>query len=344
MNPSSYQHKLLAIFCTLVFYLTGACSDSGQQFKNSTSEDTTCDTNHIEGETCTKQAPSIIASGRSHTCARLGNTNLKCWGRNDSHQLGLGNGKTKFFYSTPQEVTSLDTNVEIIVTGEDHTCTILVDKSVKCWGANGSGQLGLGRFRTFPNHNKLSVNLGSNATAIALAAGSKHTCAILHDGSVKCWGNNAYGQLGIGNSGLATSKNTPQLVNLGSNATAIALAAGSAHTCAILNDKSLKCWGRNSKGQLGLGHASLKTTPHPVNLGSNIKVIGIATGSLHTCAILSNKSNKSVKCWGQNHFGQLGIGKVNDYEPEPQPVNLGSNVVTPTAIATRRILYLYPIK
>jgi alpha-tubulin suppressor-like RCC1 family protein len=86
-------------------------------------------------------------------------------------------------------------------------------------------------------------------TAVAISAGRASTCAILDDGSVSCWGSNYYGQ---GGDGTSISKNTPtQTVPLGQ--VAVAISVGWRHTCALLDDDSVRCWGVNSEGQLGDG-------------------------------------------------------------------------------------------
>ena len=112
----------------------------------------------------------------------------------------------------------------------------------------------------------LSLNLlnepghqeGSIFTDTTFAAGEYHTCAILDDGSLNCWGRDNYGQLGDG--GTNTDKNTPVSVSLGTGRTAVAVSAGYAHTCAILDDGSLKCWGWDSYGQLGDGGTNTDKT------------------------------------------------------------------------------------
>jgi len=149
-----------------------------------------------------------------------------------------------------------------IATGTYHTCAILDDKSVKCWGDNGYGQLGLGDRIARGGapgqmgENLTAVDLGTGRSATAIAAGQSHTCAILDDASVKCWGDNYYGKLGLGDTNRRGDEsgemgdNLPA-VDLGTGRSATAIAVGSQHTCAILDDKSVKCWGSGS--QLGLG-------------------------------------------------------------------------------------------
>ena len=199
--------------------------------------------------------------------------------------------------------------VKAIVAGGDHTCALLSDKSLKCWGLNSFGQLGLGHKK---NHNTPQrVKFGSNVTVKAVTAGANHTCAILNDNTVKCWGEGAGIQHG---SGSDTNPSTPQPVSLGDNAIPKVITAGGFHTCVILNDSSVRCWGSNHFGQLGLGHKIHQTIPQPVNLGPNVTAKSLAGGAIHTCALLSDGR---VKCWGS---------KEDKHSTTPQPVNLGTNV------------------
>ena len=240
----------------------------------------TCTTGYIPaGRFCITQP---IALGEKHTCAILNDGSLKCWGYNHKGQLGLGN-KTQ--YDSPEVVNlGVGNTAKAIAAGNNHTCAILNDDNLKCWGKNNEGQLGLGDSgrgteRTVPE----AVSLGTGKTAKALAAGELHICAILNDNSVKCWGENTYGKLGLGPS--TDIYNTPQAVNLGNNTTAKAIAAGEKHTCAILNDNSVKCWGYNGQGQLGLGNKIAFRSPQAVSLGVGKTAKALAAGSYHTCAI-----------------------------------------------------------
>jgi hypothetical protein len=142
--------------------------------------------------------------------------------------------------------------------GADHTCAILDDGSVRCWGYNSNGQLGDGT-NTDRNTPTALSSWPSGRTAVAITAGSYHTCAILDDGSVRCWGSNSDGQLG---DGTTTDRNTPTtLSGWPSGRTAVAISAGYYHTCAILDDGSVRCWGYNSDGQLGDGTTTSRNTP-----------------------------------------------------------------------------------
>ena len=128
------------------------------------------------------------------------------------------------------------------------------DDSVKCWGGNYNGQLGLGDTNSRGDEsnemgdNLPAVNLGTGRTAKAIATGELHTCALLDDDSVKCWGGNHRGQLGLGDTNSRGDESNEMgdnlpAVNLGTGRTAKAIATGGYHTCALLDNDSVKCWG-----------------------------------------------------------------------------------------------------
>ena len=199
--------------------------------------------------------------------------------------------------------------------GLNHYCGIFSDGNLKCWGQNYYGQLGIGS--TTSHNTSQNVSLGTGRTAVAVSAGTSYTCAILDDGSLKCWGQNSYGQLGIGST---TNYDTPQNVSLGTGRTAVSVDAGDSHTCAILDDGSLKCWGQNSNGQLGIGSTTNHDTPQNVSLDTGRTAVSVSAGHYHTCAILDDGS---LKCWGYNIFGQLGIGSTTGHN-STQNVSLGT--------------------
>jgi alpha-tubulin suppressor-like RCC1 family protein len=153
----------------------------------------------------------------------------------------------------------------------------------------------------------VALGLSSTASAREIAAGQTHTCAITNAGGVKCWGANNYGQLGDG-----TTKNRLIAGDVsGLTSGVLALAAGRFHTCALTTAGGLKCWGRNTEGELGDGTITNRFTPVDVS-GLATGVTQITAGSFHSCARIGG----AAKCWGQNVYGQLGNGtRVNSSTP-----------------------------
>lgn len=292
-----------------------------------------------------------LSAGGAHTCALL-NSGVKCFGRNS---LGAPTGQ--YSYDRGLEATDMGDawptvnlgtgrTVKALATGGYHACAILDNDSVKCWGANTSGNLGLGD----TNHRSAgaaelgnalgSVSLGTGRTAKAITAGGGFSCAVLDDGSVKCWGSNTYGALGLGDvshRGDAAGEmgNSLPAVNLGTGRTATAIAAGVGHACAILDDGTLKCWGLNNFGQLGLGDTASRGDAAGemgdslpcVNLGTGHFARALALGNYQTCALLEDSS---VKCWGYAGYGAIGSGDTNsrgdaagEMGDNLQPVDLG---------------------
>jgi alpha-tubulin suppressor-like RCC1 family protein len=255
-----------------------------------------------------RKAVALVA-GHQHTCARLDDGQLRCWGRGvldgqDGNQLiPLGAGRT----------------VAAIGAGDLHTCAALDDGTLRCWGTNEEGELGLGdtTARSRPGE---AVDLGPGRSAVEIAAGFDFTCARLDDGEVKCWGLNRSGQLGLGDTTARLRPTAP--VALGDGRRAVQISAGFAFACARLDDGAVKCWGDNASGQLGLGDSEGRTSPATaVDLGSGLKAVEIAAGLIHVCAHLDSGV---VKCWGDNDGRQLG-------NPDPlprggRPDELGDNL------------------
>jgi len=197
-------------------------------------------------------------------------------------------------------------NATDIYVGTNDSCFI-DNGHAKCWGGNGDGQLGYGPNASALGADMPSIDLGTGRTVRELAVGNQHTCALLDNYGVKCWGYNLYGQLGYGNTTTVTTMgDSLAYVNLGGNVAHIA--AGNNHTCAIMSTGDVKCWGHNSRGQLGVGNSiNIGDYPNPVftsaSFGSGKTAIQIALGSDFSCAILNDHT---VKCWGANINNQLG--------------------------------------
>jgi uncharacterized repeat protein (TIGR01451 family) len=266
--------------------------------------------------------PGSLAGGYGFSCALTSSGGVKCWGRNSFGALGNGTYAHSF---APTWVQGIH-HATALAGGIRHVCALLATGAVTCWGNGGSGQLGGGP-GIFVSNTPVSVT--GIADAVAITAGDDHSCALLAGGTVKCWGSNAYYQLGNGNQ---TNSNVP--VDVAGIGNGIALAAGAAHTCAVLADNTVTCWGRNSNGQLGSGNNTISTTPIPVPALAG--VVDIASGSGHSCARLAIGT---LQCWGDNYFGQLGNGANGSLSaPVPASGISDASAVIAGGVATCAVL------
>ena len=286
----------------------------------------------------TGRTAKAVSTGYSHTCAILDNDKVKCWGDSDDGQLGLGDIDDRG--DDPNEMgdnllyvdLGMGRTAKAISTGGGHTCAILDNDKIKCWGHNGDRV----RFNEMVSRGSAGVDLGTGRTAKAVSTGGDHTCAILDNDKVKCWGLNRSGQLGLGDTdyrGDDTGEMGDNLpyVDLGTGRTAKAISTGSRHTCAILDNDKVKCWGLNRSGQLGLGDTDYRgddtgemgdNLPY-VDLGTGRTAKAVSTGGWgHTCAILDNDK---VKCWGLNGGGELGLGDTDGRGDDPN--EMGDNLL-----------------
>jgi alpha-tubulin suppressor-like RCC1 family protein len=201
---------------------------------------------------------TAIAVGYLHGCALTSEGAVKCWGYNRYGQLGDG---TRINRRTPVDVSGLSSGVTAITAGGGHSCALTNAGGVKCWGSNYFGELGDGTTTRHPTPVDVS-GLSSGVTAIA-AGGEAHGCALTSAGGVKCWGYNGYGQLGD----LTTiDRDTPVDVSGLAAGVETITAGGYGHACALTSAGEVKCWGRNSSGQLGDGTTTERNMPVVVTL------------------------------------------------------------------------------
>ena len=213
---------------------------------------------------------SQVALGNYHTCALQDNNELYCWGWNRYHQVGMPVDDNEICPDSasdsaptpcvlePRLIEGLGGDAILdIDTGGSHTCVIVATGKVFCWGNNQSGAVGDGVAQGFVWYGEPTETVDLGQPAVKLALGSSHTMVILEDGSLMGWGSNNSGQLGDG-----TNERQPSPVPVtGLPLPALQLSVGSTHTCAVLNDHSVWCWGKNSHGQLGDGTAEDSLVP-----------------------------------------------------------------------------------
>lgn len=283
-----------------------------------------------------------VSAGGQFSCALLAPVaggNVACWGDQSEGQLGngvsTGSTPTPHYVCTTAPCDATPANrlsgVVGIATGIGHACALTSSGAVYCWGRNTDGQMGDGTI--VPKDIATPVcQTGSGAGcsggaafvgAVGIAAGNSHTCALMLNGEVQCWGQAASGQIGDGTTGVSGRQENPQLVCASGSAgtcvalgSVISLALGGLHSCALLNDNTIKCWGSDAAQQLGEGPTSTADQLNPVTVcatgeaGSCVAQGGVdalAAGTDYSCAHLNNSE---LRCWGNNTNGKLGDGAV----------------------------------
>jgi len=200
-----------------------------------------------------------ISLGYQFACVLLDNGLVSCWGEGNYGQMGNGNNIANNPTPTPTNSFGANRTVVAIASGYDHTCVILDNGSVSCWGQNSYGALGRGTVGGYSSNPALTNSLGPNRTAVYISAGYQSTCVVLDNGEAKCWGYNPYGQLGDGTN-LDQSSPTTVLISLELNVSSI-VSQGS-HTCAVFENGHATCWGQGSTyGLFGDGTYSNRILP-----------------------------------------------------------------------------------
>jgi alpha-tubulin suppressor-like RCC1 family protein len=265
-----------------------------------------------------------VATGLRHTCAIVVGGTVRCWGTGQYGKLGYGD-QLDLPVSNGMDVPGIAGAAQLSL-GDDSTCVLLDDGTVRCWGSNDFGQAGLGHTDDIgdepgempPPETKVS---DPGDPVVRLGSGLWHRCAVLASGKVRCWGYNTLKQLGSfgGHVGDDPGEMPPADVDLG--APAVDVVAGFHHSCALMQDKQVKCWG--TRFSTGYGpdldiNTPGQFPPADVALGGDVVGLSGHAGEF-TCALLADAS---VRCWGDNWYGQMGQGNQTHYYTPAPPVPL----------------------
>jgi alpha-tubulin suppressor-like RCC1 family protein len=257
-----------------------------------------------------------LAHGRDHACARMADGSVRCWGGaghselgNRAHGAARSEQPIAVDLAMPPPAAAAEAEVLQVEAAGSSTCALMADHGVRCWGDGTLGQLGVPAATLhvagepdYVTHRAHPEAVPGVKGATQLALGGYTGCALLDDGRVSCWGNNRDGELGDRKS---TDPRAAAIVPGLDHVHAIAISPSSTqvHVCAVLADASVRCWGGNGHGELGVDHASADGAP--VAVPGLTGVAQIAAGDGATCAV---KTDGSVWCFGDNTHGLLGDG------------------------------------
>jgi alpha-tubulin suppressor-like RCC1 family protein len=247
-----------------------------------------------------------LAAGLSHTCARLSNGSVSCWGDNSSGQYGDGT-RTRTFIPEPAP-SKVDPTVVALAAGTFHTCAILGNGTVSCWGLDDYGQLGDGQSGAFLWNPSSGPPVPGVANALEITAGIDFTCALVAGGTIRCWGANRSGQHG----NLSTAPSgTDSVSGIAGTFLAVGVTAGNGLTCALRGTGTPACRGAGTQGQLG--NSSNATSANPVAVTGIDNALAVSAGNgAHNCAL---DARGIAQCWGSNRNGQLGNGTTVNGNP-----------------------------
>jgi cysteine-rich repeat protein len=294
----------------------------------------TCDDGNVANNdgcsaSCLSQSILQIAAGDSHTCALLQGGVVRCWGSGGSGKLGNGSSADVGDNEHPYQAAAVDLGgtAVSVTTGTHHTCALLEGGFVRCWGAGDAGRLGYGN----------EFNIGAAVTpamvgdvpvgglVAQISAGGYHTCAVMVGGAVRCWGAGMGGRLGYGNTNDIGDNELPSAagdVNVGGPVSKVAV--GGVHTCALLQNGAVRCWGQNSPlgypGPTGwVGDDETPASKGDIDVGGPVADIDV--GDFHTCVVMVGSG--AVKCWGNGLSGKLGYGILQTIGDDETPASVG---------------------
>lgn len=280
----------------------------------------------------------VQLAAHGHACVRTREGRVKCWGDNTSGQLGLGDedhrgdemgemGGSLPFVDLGDDRAAID-----IAVGDQISCALLDDNSVKCWGSHNFGALGLGASGSDRGDDVDEMGDALPAVDVGpgeltdIMLGDRSPCVQFDDGRVKCWGANTRGELGLGDTDARGDDNGEMgtalpTLDVGTGRSVALLSQGPQLHCALLDDDSLKCWGRGRRGALGSGNTE-DLGDEPDEIGEDLptlpwrgqEIVALASASESTCAVLACGD---VRCWGGNTSGELGLGDQRNRGDDP---------------------------
>ncbi len=291
-----------------VLLLDGTVQCVGQNTAGQLGNGTTSDSNAFV--TVANVTAKALAVGDRHSCAITApNGTVMCWGDNSQLQLG-GSTAPDTISTTPIPVVGLPAIPAVQITaGKEHTCALMSNGDAYCWGYSNHAQLGSNIVdANTAGYPPLLVPL-LNITQID--AGTSTTCAVNNTNEAYCWGSNSKGEAGVGST--TANITAPTLVN--GSLSVRSISTGWDHTCAVLMNDQVWCWGDNAAGEVGNTVGGIITNPVQVMTITNADIV--STGVSHSCAALQDMS---IRCWGENSFGQLGNGTTTSNAVPVTPV------------------------
>jgi len=256
-----------------------------------------------------------LDSNGGHACAVIADGQVRCWGINRLGQLGDGTTVDRL---VPVVVAGPFGEATDVSVGGEHTCALLRSGDLRCWGSNARGQLGMpGAGGSASPVNVVAAGSG----IVSVATGAYHTCVVKNSGAVLCWGANSYGQLGNG----STVDSAVPVSPIGLDHGVVQLATKFDHTCAVMADRTVRCWGYNYSGQVGDGTLVDRLAPATV---PNVAGVDTVTAAGWRSCVLTLQAK--VYCWGEleHHVFDGGI-----YVVSPVPVLIGGFTGRPIALS-----------
>lgn len=262
-----------------------------------------------------------ITTGMSGSCGLTPQGNAICWGEWDRPVFDPRSGALPTRANGPP--------LAAISIGMLYSCGLDFGGALHCAGQNSGGQLGLAYASMFASG---VIRAAGVPVFRSISAGVDYACGIASDSTGYCWGSSDSGQVGVTplrercKPLLTEAACTTIPLQLAPRYRFLDIAAAYFHTCGVLTDHSVVCWGSNSDGQLGDG--TTRSTAVPVRVASDAKFASVTVGGSHTCAVAMDGRGY---CWGSNRLGELGAGDDDREHDVPTPIAGGMRFLTLSA-------------